>query len=274
MTSAKKPVVNQDLWQRAGRAGRPPQDHLDLDQGPRLARRQQSLRRTGRHGRARAAGQRVKSGLMRSRVRRRARSLRADHWKFSTSIRLRAPGRLCVYRIERVSLFGPGDTARTQARIPDLSDATDFSRRKAKELNRVPTLSRAWNEVDALFRDRNVEIEHGRKHGCFFTALHWDLRKWTRSTARLRSPAFLKAVEILTVRRLDRINRTVPRYLHCPFIATVPMSRHLPDLGLARTIRNEVDPLSVSRKAAPRVIRWPGRYTFRGSALRIDQEHV
>jgi hypothetical protein len=46
------------------------------------------------------------------------RMIRAHHWKFSTSIRLRAPGRLCVYKIERVSLFGPGDTARTQPGSP------------------------------------------------------------------------------------------------------------------------------------------------------------
>ena len=40
----------------AGRAGRAAQDHLDLDQRPRLARRQQPLRRTGDGGGARAVG--------------------------------------------------------------------------------------------------------------------------------------------------------------------------------------------------------------------------
>ena len=46
MTAAKKPVVNQDLWQALDEQVEPPQDHLDLDQGPRQSRRQQSLRRT------------------------------------------------------------------------------------------------------------------------------------------------------------------------------------------------------------------------------------
>ena len=42
------------------------------------------------------------------------RWMRNCHRKFSTSIKLRTPRRPCVYRIDRSSLFGPGDTARTQ----------------------------------------------------------------------------------------------------------------------------------------------------------------
>ena len=55
MTAEKKPVVNQDLWEELDAAGGAAQDHLGLDQGPRIARGQQSRRRTGHAGGAGAA---------------------------------------------------------------------------------------------------------------------------------------------------------------------------------------------------------------------------
>ena len=55
MTAAKKPVVNQDLWEELDEQVSAPQGELVLDQGPRLPRGQQSRRRTGRARRPRAA---------------------------------------------------------------------------------------------------------------------------------------------------------------------------------------------------------------------------
>ena len=51
MTAAKKPVVNQDLWKALDEQVEPAQDHVDLDQGPRDARRTTIAATSWRRGR-------------------------------------------------------------------------------------------------------------------------------------------------------------------------------------------------------------------------------
>ena len=59
MTAAKKPVVNQDLWQELDEQVARHKTTWIVDQGPRQPRGQQSLRRTGDAGSASAVQKRI-----------------------------------------------------------------------------------------------------------------------------------------------------------------------------------------------------------------------
>lgn len=129
----------------------------------------------------------------------------------------------------------------TGTRLCNVSNVSDLVGCEAEELKGKAVLSGTRHEVDPFGGNREVGIEDGRKHGDFFPAVHRDFDQRTLIPS-------VEAVKILTVRRLHVENRTASCYLHCLSVTAVRW--HLPQLGLARAIRLEIDPASVSREAA------------------------